>query len=216
MRGEGGEGDILCGLKLMSASKSRYPRNPAPRDGRRAVDRRADGLTEEYARKARQVDWEHCGNPRQPAPPRGVPAPPRVIGRVEAQLLSFGRVRGWCFGAWGEGSTEVHELVQRVAEARLEVADLQPEPRGVPMSRAAQLAGLVGYVRRRLSFKAVQQQARLLLDRLHLLGEGAERAAGRRDRAVQLEEAASKERRAQLVCLRQGTAVMRRGFGMLD
>ena len=117
---------------------------------------------------------------------------------------------------WGEGSTEVHELVQRVAEARLEVADLQPEPRGVPMSRAAQLAGLVGYVRRRLSFKLVQQQARLLLDRLHLLGEGAERAAGRRDRAVQLEEAASKERRAQLVCLRQGTAVMRRGFGMLD
>ena len=84
------------------------------------------------------------------------------------------------------------------------------------MSRAAKLAGLVGYVRRRLSFKAVQQQARLLLDRLHLLGEGADRAAGRRDKAVQLEAAAAKERRAQLVCLRQGKAVMRRGFGMLD
>ena len=110
----------------------------------------------------------------------------------------------------------MHELVQRVAEARLEVADLQPEPQGIPMSRAAQLAGLVGYVRRRLSFCAVQQQARLLLDRLQLLGEGAERAAGRRDRAVQLEAAAARERRAQLVCLRQGTAVMRRGFGMLD
>ena len=98
----------------------------------------------------------------------------------------------------------------------LEVADLQPEPRGIPMSRAAQLAGLVGYVRRRLSHCAVQQQARLLLDRLHLLGEGADRAAGRRGRAVQLEAASARERRAQLVCLRQGTAVMRRGFGLLD
>ena len=216
LRGVGGEGDILCELKLMSASRSRYPRNPTPRDGRRAVDRRADGLSEEYARKARQVDWEYGGNPRPPPQPRGAPAPPRVIGRVERQLLSFGRVRGWCFGAWGEASTEVHELVQRVAEARLEVADLQPEPQGIPMSRAAQLAGLVGYVRRRLSFCAVQQQARLLLDRLQLLGEGADRAAGRRDRAVLLEAAAARERRAQLVCLRQGTAVMRRGFGMLD
>ena len=112
----------------------------------------------------------------------------------------------------------MHELVQKVAEARFEVADLQPEPRGIPMSRAAQLAGLVGYmiVHRRLTFCTVQQQARLLLDRLQLLGEGADRAAGRRDRAVLLEAAAARERRAQLVCLRQGTAVMRRGFGMLD
>ena len=57
---------------------------------------------------------------------------------------------------------------------------------------------------------------RCMLDRLQLLGEGADRAAGRRDRAVLLEAAAARERRAQLVCLRQGTAVMRRGFGMLD
>ena len=178
----------------------------------RWVDR---GLRQESKASGLGVLWESsptCSTPWCTCSP----APPRVIGRVEAQLLTFGRIRGWCFGAWGEGSTEVHELVQRVAEARLEVADLQPEPQGVPMSRAAQLAGLVGYVRRRLSFKVVQQQARLLLDRLHLLGEGADRAAGRRDRAVQLEQAAARERRAQLVCLRQGVAVMRRGFGMLD
>ena len=165
----------------VSIEVSFNPRNPTPRDGRRAVDRRADGLTEEYARKARQVDWEYGGTPRPPPQPRGAPAPPREIDRVESQLLTFGRVRGWCFGAWGEGSTEVHELVQKVAEARLEVADLQPEPRGIPMSRAAQLAGLVGYVSRRLSHCAVQQQARLLLDRLHLLGEGACRPQGCRE-----------------------------------
>ena len=35
------------------------------------------------------------------------------------------------------------------------------------------------------------------------------------DRAVQLEAAAARERRAQVVCLRQGTTVRRRGFGLV-
>ena len=82
-------------------------------------------------------------------------------------------------------------------------------------AKEAELAGLVGYVRRRLSFTAAQQQAKLLLDRLQLLGDGASEAAGRRDRAQQLEAGAVRERRAQLVCLRQGVSIMRRGFGLL-
>ena len=75
---------------------------------------------------------------------------------------------------------------------------------------------MVGFVRRRLSYTAVQQQARLLLDRLQLLGEGANAAAVRRDKAVMEEASALRERRAQYVCLRQGTSIMRRGFGLLD
>ena len=66
------------------------------------------------------------------------------------------------------------------------------------------LASLVGYVRRRLSITAVKQQAKLLLDRLQLLGDGAAAAAARRQRAVQLEQAAVRERRAQAVYLWQG------------
>ena len=135
---------------------------------------------------------------------------------MEARLLTFGRIHGWCFGAWGEASSEVHELVQRLATSRLEIVDQQPDTYGPPKSRAAQLAGLVGYVRRRLSFTAVQQQARLLLNRLQLLGEGANVAAARRDKAVLEEASALRERRAQYVCLRQGTSILRRGFGHLD
>ena len=56
------------------------------------------------------------------------------------------------------------------------------------------LASLVGYVRRRLSITAVKQQTKLLLDRLQLLGDGAAAAAARRQRAVQLEQAAVRER----------------------
>ena len=36
----------------------------------------------------------------------------------------------WVFGAWGEASEEVRGLVQRLANSRLEVADMQPGNRG--------------------------------------------------------------------------------------
>ena len=121
----------------------------------------------------------------------------------------YGRVRGWVFGAWGEASTDAH----RINQARVEVASLQPHSQGRAKSREAQLASLV---RRRLSITAVKQQAKLLLDRLQLLGDGAAAAAARRQRAVQLEQAAVRERMAQAVYLRQGVAVMRRGLGKLD
>ena len=93
MRGE--EGDVLCELKFLNACKSRYPRNPRRRDGARAVERRADGLTEEYCKSAREVDWKYCGVPRPPPPQPGVRHPPRQIGPVENRLNGYGRVKGW-------------------------------------------------------------------------------------------------------------------------
>ena len=208
--GERGAEDALCELKMISASRSWYPRNPRRRNGRRAVDRRADGLTALYAKKAQHVDCEYGGNPHPPPRHPGAPQPPRIIGRVERRLLTYGRVKGWCFGAWSEASEEVHELVQRVAVARLEIANLQPEHRQVVKSREAELSGLVSFVRRQLSFTAAQQQAKLLLDRLQLLGPGAAEAAARRDQAVRIEAG------ARAVCVRQGASIMRRGHGLLD
>ena len=77
-----------------------------------------------------------------------------MIGRVERWLQ-----RSWCFGAWGEASQECHAWVQKIAAVRLEVADSQPGRQGPLKSSMAQMAGYVGYVRRSLSFIAVQQQA---------------------------------------------------------
>ena len=187
---EGGGSGNLCEVKAMSASKTHYPHQLRQGDRIRAVDRRANGLTESYAGKARQTDSDHCGTARPPQVPRGAPQPVREIGPVETKLLSYGRVQGWVFGAWGEASEDVHLLVQRIANSRLEVLDTLPGRRGRRKSRAAQLSSLVADVRRQLSFCAVQQQARLLLDRLCLLGDGANEAARRRDWTVQLESAA--------------------------
>ena len=77
------------------------------------------------------------------------------------------------FWAWGEESEGVHGLVQLVTMARYEILDQLPGCLGVPKSREAGLAVLVSWARRQLSFLAVQQQSRLLLDRLQLLGDGA-------------------------------------------
>ena len=115
-----------------------------------------------------------------------------------------------------EASLEVHGLVQRLAKARLEIMDQQPGPRGPARGREAQLASLVSWVRRQLSFLAVQQQQRLLLGRLQLLGDGAREADRRRDWAVRMEAVAVRERQAQAVCLQQGRSICRSGFGLLQ
>ena len=83
-------------------------------------------------------------------------------------------------------------------------------------SKAAQMAGEVGFLRRRLSFAAVQGQSRLLLDRLQLLGDGAREAAGRRDRAQAARLAEANEMRAQHASLIIGRNIRRSGFGLLD
>ena len=67
-----------------------------------------------------------------------------------------------------------------------------------------------------LSLTCVREQARLLLGRLRLLGDGAGEAARRRDRADQLEAFAARERKAQNIGFLQGRAIRRLGFGMLD
>ena len=74
----------------------------------------------------------------------------------------------------------------------------------------------MAYVRRSLSVTAVREQARFLLDRLRLLGDGAAEADRRRARAEQLEVAAARERQAQAIAFRQGRSLRRHGFGRLE
>ena len=74
--------------------------------------------------------------------------------------------------------------VEKLAEAKVGRADTQPSQRLLFRLKAAQMACKVGFLHRRLSFADVQSRARLLLDRLQLLGDGAREAAGRRDWAL--------------------------------
>ena len=65
------------------------------------MDRRAGH--EKNIVKARNVDREFVGTP------------PGEVGPIEAKLLSFERVRGVVFGAFGEASEPLHQLIDQLA-----------------------------------------------------------------------------------------------------
>lgn len=74
---------------------------------------------------------------------------------MERRLDEFVNLIGLCFGAWGEASTDVHNLIQTLAESRLKFQGLQA---GRPRIKQ-ELGLIVGQVRRKLSLAAVKAQA---------------------------------------------------------
>ena len=72
----------------------------------------------------------------------------------------------------------------------------------------------VGFLRRRLSFAAVESYARLLL--LQLLGDGSREAAGRRGRALAARRAEANEMQTQHASMLGGRNIRRSGFSLLD
>ena len=56
---------------------------------------------------------------------------------MEAKLLTYERVQGLVFGAFGEASEPLHRLIDHLADSRVNVA----RPRGGRMGRRGQLWG---------------------------------------------------------------------------
>ena len=129
-------------------------------------------------------------------------------GPVERRLDEFGELLGLCFGAWGEGSEGVHQLVQTIAEARLKYQGLQL---GRPGSEE-ELGVLVGQVRRRLSLVAVKAQIDCLLAKLHQVGPGNAQLAKKRSWAIQEDLRMARERGAQWLRRVEGVHTLRKGF----
>ena len=112
------------------------------------------------------------------------------------------------------GEVKRQAQVKKLAEVRVGRVDTLPSQGLIFKSRAAQMACEVGFLRRRLSFAAVQSQARLPL--LQLQGDGAREAAGQRGRALAARRAESNEMRAQHASMLSGRNIRRSGFGLLD
>ena len=86
----------------MSASVSRYPRNPQPRDRVRAVDRRAKELIEEYRGKAEKMD-------------RLLGLEEEGRGGVRRRLDQFGKLIGIVSGVFNEASSDTLMLLDVMA-----------------------------------------------------------------------------------------------------
>ena len=196
----GQDRQVLHELKCISSSQSRY----RPSWKERGVDKRAEGLHDEYVQKARRADQDHGG------------VQPGRVGGVESKLLTFPKVEGIVFGNWGEASEGTHALVEALATSRSKVAEPQARKKGKTLTEEGVKALAVGFIRRRLGVAAVKAQCHSLLGRLDSLGPGALPAAHRRRRALDQERLWSRERRAHVVSARRGYNILRYGFIKTD
>ena len=131
------------------------------------------------------------------------------IGPVERRLGEFGEVHGLVVGAFGEGSEDLHNLLQVMAESRVTCVDLL---RGQPGAGAREELGVVvGQLRRRLSVAAVRANSNCLLTRLALVGDGARQASDRRQWRKREEHLMRKEREAQWHRQIRGYGITHRG-----
>ena len=197
-RGGAGARSVLAELKVVTSCPTWYHREP--RNTLKAVKRRADGLPAEYLRKARTMDHMY-GN-----------VPEDEEGPVARKLLSF-PFRSWVFGAWGEVSDDVHELVECLAISRLRHEETLVGQGGKRrgMSEEAALSVLRGQVRRSLSLETARANARCLLERVQVVGSGGRSAAGRRRQVLEVERRMQREQRSNMLSIQHGRSVLRRG-----
>ena len=162
-------------------------------------------MHEEYLTKARSVDRMYVGTQHG------------EVGPVEAKLLSYERVRGTVFGAFGEASEPVHQLIEQLANSRVTVAGPQRSKKGQQKSISAERAIVVNQLRRHISVAAVKAQCLSLHGRLEVIGgAGYGDAAERRNLALNTAHSMQMDRASFLETTRAGSSRIRRGFGKVD
>jgi len=138
--------------------------------------------------------------------------PAEALSRMEDRPLfqTLDSIMGLCFGAWGEGWKDVHELVDIIAKSRLK---LQLRDEGRPDEGSDnELALITGQVRRVLSQTAVKAHVSCLLSRIHQVGPGNKQIAKKRQWALQQDEKMRKERSAQWIRRIEGVNTLRKGM----
>ena len=162
-------------------------------NGDKAVQLRAAQLAGEYRRGALKVDRE-LGFADDTGP-------------TLRRLRSFPPVTDLCFGAYGEVSDGVKQLLYDFGQSRLRSLGL----RQGTLEASSELGQVTGYLRRRLSTAVVRANVRCLLERMVLVGEGIGQAGRRRMWARWEEDRARLEREAHWLTRTTGHNLVRRG-----
>jgi len=149
-------------LKVIAAGQSHYSTSSLGRC--HAVAGRARSIPQEYAAKARRLDSEYGGVSQDDT------------GPIAQKLSSCGRIWSLAFGAYGEASPDVHELVRVLAKTHasnhwVRLGSRDPDEAAAALSRA---------LYRSWGLMAMRGQARLKLAGLSHVGVGAAAACSRR------------------------------------
>ena len=197
-----GESQVaLAELKVISCCKTWYA--PGAGNRVRATNKRAQGLQAIYKNKARALDQTISGTTEGQR------------GPVERRLDEFGPLIGLCFGAWGEGSNDVHRMVDMLAKSRIKFQRAQ-EGSATEVGPQNELASIVGQIRRKLSITAIKSQVRCLLSRLHQVGPGNKQLAKERQWALTQDEHMKRERQANWLARIEEVNTLRIGNIKID
>ena len=191
----GAKASRLAELKVINCCPTRY----APGQNGKAVDRRARLLHGEYKRKARDADQVYGNHSNEGA------------GPVERKLSQYGELVGLVVGAFGEGSEDLHNLVQKLAESKVGAMGL----RSGREATDEEVGIVVGQLRRSLSTTFVRAQAQCLISRLQCIGKGYAEAAKRRKWAAFEDDKMRQERQAQWIGKDRGRDLVSRGQFLL-
>ena len=160
----GGVKRTLAELKVIGAVPSYYPRSgPAARRSS-GVERRGRQVPGEYRRPLQRLDERYHGTR------------PGDVGPLVSRLLSFGRLNVLVIGAWQEGSQDVHQLLELLADLKVKGLGLGL---GRELSSRERAIHLANY-RRILSVAAAKAVSGSLLGRVARLGPAHRAAAKRR------------------------------------
>ena len=116
-----------------------------------AVTTRALRVRAEYRRHARYLDAQFSAPGTQP-----------ILDRLDG----YGEPRAAVFGAYGEGSPDVHHLIEAAATAAARARWRLSGARTVAELRSV----LIAHYRRRVGMRAVQAMARYRLERVPFIG----------------------------------------------
>ena len=197
--GPGALGNVeskLAELKVIGAVETYYPRGGARARNKKGVERRAGLITGEYRRPLAALDTRY----------HGVEEGQR--GPLVRRLEGHGQLLTWVMGAWQEGSKDLHDLLDMLADNKVAVLGLV---RGREASDHERAQILSGY-RRTLSTTAARASSGCLLGRLAKVGEAHRAAARRRAWALREGERLQEERRSHWRAHLQGRGVLRGEF----
>ena len=179
----------LAELKLLSAGATWY------HDKDKTVDKRANRLPREYRVKLRRIDQQYLGSDENHK------------GPLERKLETFGDLYCLVVGQLGEGSQDLHKLLQVFAT---EKADEISRSSGRPLS-ANERGLLLQQLRRRLSVCAIRAQSACLLSRLGHYRPAAQAAAKRRETEIQRHELSNRDLRSHWLATVRGRGLQRIG-----
>ena len=160
----GGVKRTLAEVKVIGAVPSYYPRSgPAARRSR-GVEKRGRDVPGEYRRPLQRLDERYHGTM------------PGDVGPLVSRLLGFGRLQVLVIGAWQEGSQDVHQLLELLADTKVKGLGLGL---GRELSSRERANHLANY-RQILSVASAKAVSGCLLGRVARFGPAHRAAAKRR------------------------------------